>query len=183
MPQYLQFSVYFSNKALVNSSSRIYSCFRTVSSFWVSLWHSTVHFMFKTPAGLACIHLNVVSVFIKLGPAEQATWTDSYWGCLCVECAHHVYVYLWMCVWSYGCARCISEFATRMDWRPTRTPAFAWQLHRLHPDRRYMLPKQMGWELRIIFYSEPSPFIKYTRTELFLWLSVPIMVLVHAPLH
>lgn len=32
MPQYLQFSVYFSNKALVNSSSRIYSCFRTVRS-------------------------------------------------------------------------------------------------------------------------------------------------------
>ncbi len=112
MPQYLQFSVYFSNKALVNSSSRMYSCFRTVRSFWVSLWHSTVCFMFKTSAGLACIHLNVVSVFIKLGPAEQDTWTDSYWGRMCVESAHHVYVYLWMCVWSYGCGPCI-----RMDWR------------------------------------------------------------------
>ncbi len=174
MPQYLQFSVYFSNKALVNSSSRMYSCFRTVRSFWVSLWHSTVCFMFKTSAGLACIHLNVVSVFIKLGPAEQDTWTDSYWGRLCVECAHHVYVYLWMCVWLYVCGPCI-----RMDWRPTRTSVFAWQLHRSHPHSRYMLPEQMGWEPRISFYSELSPFIKYTRTEQLLWLSVPIMFLVH----
>lgn len=104
MPQYLQFSVYFVNKAIVYSRSHINSCFRTERSFWVSLWHSTERFMFKTPAGLARIHLNVVSVFIKLWPAEQDTWTDSYLGCLCVECAHHVHVCLWMCVWLYGCA-------------------------------------------------------------------------------
>lgn len=99
MSQYLQFSMCLSNKAVVYFSSHINSGFRTVRSFWVSLWLTAVCFMYKTPAGLARIHLNVVSVFIKLWPAEQGTCTDSYWGCLCVECAHHVYVHLCMCVW------------------------------------------------------------------------------------
>lgn len=155
MSQYLQFSMCLSNKAVVYFSSHINSSFRTVRSFWVSLWLTAVCFMYKTPAGLARIHLNVVSVFIKLWPAEQDTCTDSYRGCLWVECAHHVYVHLCMCVWSYRCEPCKSKFATRMDWRSTRTSVFVWQLRRLHPDRRYVLQEQIGWEPRIFLNRFP----------------------------
>ncbi len=109
MPQYLQFSVYFSNKALVNSSSRIYSCFRTVRSFWVSLWHSTVCFMFKTSAGLACIHLNVVSVFIKLGPVEQAPGLIHTEG-VCVLNVHIMYMSIYECVFDRMYVGRVSEW-------------------------------------------------------------------------